>query len=96
VEELMPNVAPIPLGQVVVTRGVASHKNLPADDIMRALNRHRLGDWGEVGDEDWALNDQALRRGERLLSAYTVNHVKVWIITEADRSATTILLPEEY
>jgi hypothetical protein len=56
-----------------------------------------IGDWGEVCAEDKRANDAALKLGERLLSAYTLSAgVKVWIITEADRSSTCILLPEEY
>ena len=59
--------------------------------------RHMAGDWGDVDEEDKAANDQALTDGSRLLSAYrTAAAKKLWIITEADRSATTILLPEEY
>jgi len=55
------------------------------------------GDWGTVSDEDKALNDQSVKDGSRILSAYLLNTgVSVWIITEADRSATTFLLPEEY
>jgi hypothetical protein len=61
------------------------------------LVRHAGGDWGLVDEEDRLLNDEALRDGSRLLSAYeTVRGVKLWVITEADRSATTILLPDEY
>jgi hypothetical protein len=61
------------------------------------LDRHGHGDWGEVGPEDWAENDLSMREGFRILSAYTLNTgVKIWVITEADRSVTTILLPEEY
>jgi hypothetical protein len=61
------------------------------------LLRHVHGDWGEVGQEDWALNDRALVDGSRILSAYTTERgIRIWIITEADRSSTTILLPDEY
>jgi hypothetical protein len=61
------------------------------------LVRHARGDWGDVDAEDWKLNDAAVREGSRILSAYTtLNGERVWVITEADRSATTILLPEEY
>ena len=61
------------------------------------LARHARGDWGDVDAEDWKLNDAAVREGSRILSAYTtLNGERVWVITEADRSATTILLPEEY
>jgi hypothetical protein len=61
------------------------------------LEKHVEGDWGDVCDEDKRLNNQAVVSGERLLSAYrTLNGVRIWIITEADRSSTCILLPEEY
>jgi hypothetical protein len=61
------------------------------------LARHARGDWGEVDAEDWALNDRAVGAKARILSAYRIpDGPTVWIITEADRSATTILLPEDY
>ena len=66
------------------------------------LEQHVSGNWGIVGEEDWALNDAALKDGSRLLSAYlTLKGKKLWVITEAtddegQRAATTILLPEEY
>jgi hypothetical protein len=60
------------------------------------LMRHAAGDWGEVDAEDWSLNDQAVNDGTRLLSVYrTLKGNKLWVITEADRSVTTILLPDE-
>lgn len=83
------------LGRLVATRAVLS--DVPGDEMMKALSRHASGDWGEVGKEDWALNDGSLREGGRLLSVYqTSAGVKFWIITEADRSATTVLLPDDY
>lgn len=64
---------------------------------IKLLNRHVIGDWGELCTEDFNANDEALRTGGRLFSAYQINkHDIVWVITEADRSATTILLPEDY
>lgn len=61
------------------------------------LARHHRGDWGEISEEDWQENEYSLVHGFRLLSAYSTRKgVKLWIITEADRSVTTILLPEEY
>jgi hypothetical protein len=62
------------------------------------LQRHRSGDWGELDAEDIAANDRAARGNERILSAYTLPTTgeRIWIITEWDRSATTILLPSEY
>ena len=66
-------------------------------DLAQAFARHLAGDWGEVDAEDWERNEQALAHNERLLSRYTTNDGIVhWVITEADRSATTVLLPEEY
>jgi len=61
------------------------------------LQKHLSGDWGDVDGEDRLLNEQALRNGTRLLSAYTtLKGIRLWIITEADRSSTCILKPEEY
>lgn len=83
------------LGEIYVTPGVMNR--IPQFEIHEALVRHVNGDWGEVCKEDWELNDEALELGHRILSVYTSsNGVKFWIITEADRSITTILLPEEY
>jgi len=83
------------LGQMLMTPGVQAQ--VPPSEMMQALRRHARGDWGELGDEDRAANDRALTDGTRLLSAYrTKAGTKFWIITEADRSATTVLLPEEY
>ena len=66
-------------------------------EMMDALWRHLHCDWGDVSAEDARRNDQALHHRERLFSAYhTRDNVKFWIITEEDRSATTILLPEDY
>lgn len=69
-----------------------------AKQVLGYLNAHMQGDWGIVGDEDKASNDEGLtpENQDRLLSAYMVGDVKIWIITEWDRSVTTILLPDEY
>jgi len=64
--------------------------------VLAALGRHVRGDWGDVDAEDRAANDRALREGTRVLSSYRAGGVKFWVITEADRSATTVLLPSEY
>ena len=64
--------------------------------ISRLLTRHLHCDWGDVCDEDWKINDHAVKNGERLLSSYQVGVEKVFIITEWDRSATTILFADEY
>lgn len=86
-------------GHVVITTRaqVVMEERGQAHIIPTMLNRHALGDWGDLTQEDAAANDAALRNGDRLLSAYQFEEgFKVWIITEADRSATTILLPEDY
>lgn len=83
------------LGRLVATPEALRH--VSNKETMTAVRRHLTGDWGEVGNEDKAANDRALIDGTRLLSAYsTAAGVKFWIITEADRSVTTILLPEDY
>ncbi len=67
------------------------------DDVETALARHHIGDWGDLDAEDKASNEAGLLHGERLLSAYHDSKgVKFWIITERDRSVTTVLLPEDY
>lgn len=85
----------VSLGKLLMTCGAQGTLNW--EDMINALNRHVIGDWGDVCDEDWKANDQALQYGSRILSAYSDRlETRFWIITEADRSATTILLPEEY
>lgn len=84
-----------PLGQTVITGNAMSQ--LVAADVQRALSRHVQGDWGEVCPADWKENELSLKEGFRLLSAYRDSqNTRFWIITEADRSATTVLLPEDY
>ena len=83
-----------PLGQVVITPNALEKLN--SDDILNSLNRHVVGDWGELDEEDRQTNDEALQSGSRLLSAYCSGSAKFWIITEADRSSTCVLLPEDY
>ena len=84
-----------PLGGTFITRNALDRLNLA--DVQTSLQRHARGDWGECWPADVQLNDEALRDGCRLLSAYQDrNGVKFWIITEADRSTTTILLPVDY
>ena len=83
------------LGNIYATPGAM--EAIPNFEFVTALTRHHNGDWGEVCKEDWESNNEALELGFRLLSSYsTLEGVRFWIITEADRSATTILLPEEY
>jgi hypothetical protein len=82
-------------GRMLATPGAI--EAIDPQDMAGAVRRHLARDWGDCGPEDWAENDLALREGFRLFSVYHDRHgVKFWIITEADRSATTILLPEEY
>lgn len=84
-----------PLGNIVATPNALAR--LTHTDIARALLRHNAGDWGDLGAEDRTANDAGLAEGTRLLSAYVAaNGTKFWIITEADRSVTTVLLPEDY
>lgn len=83
------------LGKVVTTPGAIAEVAL--DEITVSLNHHARGDWGLVGEDDAKENELALRQGFRLLSAYeSASGQRFWIITEADRSVTTILLPGEY
>lgn len=87
------------LGALVTTSGVAAlARSNPIFDggMFACLRRHASGDWGDVGAEDRAANDRDLRQGERLVSIYHVEGRKIYIITERDRSATTVLFPEEY
>lgn len=83
------------LGRILATPGAL--EALASSDIHTAMTRHSNGDWGDLCPEDIQANEEALRHGDRLLSAYHgQNQTKFWIITEADRSATTVLLPSEY
>jgi hypothetical protein len=82
-------------GRIVITR--AALEVLPASELSCALARHLAGDWGEVDREDWHANEAALIRGQRILSLYlSAAGVRFYIITDCDRSLTTILLPEDY
>jgi hypothetical protein len=83
-----------PLGEVVITANAAQH--LDAIAVHEALRRHATGDWGDVPAEDACENELSLKQGFRLLSAYGTGERRFWIITEADRSVTTVLMPEDY
>lgn len=88
-----------PLGQVVMTRGIANHLTdgiFNHEDLNGILKRHVNGDWGEMCKEDKEVNDDGLKYGGRLFSSYKVKNKTVWIITEWDRSVTTFLFPDEY
>ena len=83
------------LGKLVATPGVLAA--VPKRSIRAAIGRHLRGDWGDVNEDDWKENDNAVKNGERVLSFYRApDGTKFWIITEWDRSYTTVLLPEEY
>jgi hypothetical protein len=89
----------VELGQVVATRSVSEWSG---ESITRTLavievvERHGRGDWGVVDDVDASTNDRAAACGDRVVSAYDVHGKRLWVITEHDRSVTTVLFPEEY
>lgn len=86
-----------PSGQVYMTVGARESLEESEEQPFEFLSRHQTGDYGMIGKEDWKENDLSVREGFRILSAYkTAKDVKIWVITEADRSATTILLLSEY
>ncbi len=84
------------LGEIYATPGAMAF--LQENDLTpyEFLHRHHIGDWGDLDPEDIEANRAALHYGSRLLSSYEIGNQKLWIITEADRSTTTVLLPEEY
>jgi hypothetical protein len=85
------------LGRIVATPGALEAFREAGELEFPYLTRHLLGDWGEVDAHDRRANNRALKEGTRILSAYTLHGgERVWVITEADRSSTCILLPEEY
>src|SRR3989338_5391168 len=87
--------AKFPLGPMVATSNALS--KLTHEDILISLGRHVRGDWGDVCEEDREENELSLKNGFRLMSIYQgTNGTKFWIITEADGSVTTVLLPEDY
>ena len=83
-----------PIGKIVMTANAA--RRIPMRAIKDSLRRHEFGDWGDLPPEDARSNEDALKQGDRLLSAYGQDQQRFWIITECDRSVTTILLPEDY
>ena len=87
------------LGQVVMTRGIANELEQDtkfAKFVTESLKRHATGDWGDLGEEDKSSNEYALENDLRIFSAYIREDKKIYIITEWDRSYTTILFPSEY
>ncbi len=85
------------LGRIVATPGALRALEEANQSPFEFLARYQAGDWGEICEEDRRENEFSVRKGFRILSAYrTRNNTKIWIITEADRSVTTLLLPDEY
>lgn len=88
-------IAKFRLGKIVSTPNALAQ--LSQDDILASIQRHQAGDWGEMDEYDRQENESALQNGFRLLSVYrSAAGVKFWLITEADRSVTTVLMPEDY
>jgi len=86
-----------PLGRVVATPGALTALEEANQNPFEFLARHQAGDWGELCEEDQKENEFSVQNGFRILSAYrTRNNVKLWVITEADRSGTCLLLSQEY
>ena len=83
-----------PLGQTVITANAQATLN--PDDVRHGLERHASGDWGELCPEDALSNADALKHGGRLMSVYGQGKTRFWIITECDRSVTTVLMPIDY
>lgn len=97
------NTSPLfPLGRVVMTPNVQAklqeaHPDRWEAELMGLIHRHASGDWGDLDEDDKRQNDLAPNRGLSIFSAYTTSYkVKIWIISEADRNVTTVLLPEDY
>ena len=83
------------LGHIVATPNALG--KLTQQDVLTAIQRHQAGDWGDVDNHDRQANDRALTDGTRLFSVYhSKKQFKFWVITEADRSVTTVLMPEDY
>ena len=89
---------PLSLGRVLATPGALRALSEAGEDPFRLLARHASGDWGDLDTHDRRENQRSLKNGWRVLSSYPIGEdgQRVWVITEADRSSTTILLPEEY
>jgi hypothetical protein len=91
---IAPPKAKFPLGQIVIT--TTAQASLDPDDVQKGLQRHVSGDWGDLCPEDARSNAHALKHLGRLMSVYGEGETRFWIITEWDRSVTTILLPLDY
>ena len=87
-------IARFPLGPLIITTNASLQ--LVTEEVLTAVRQHASGDWGDLCPEDTLANDSAVQQGCRLLSAYGQGSCRFWVITEADRSVTTVLLPEDY
>lgn len=88
-------IAKFRLGKIVTTPNALDR--LTQEDILTGIQRHQAGDWGDISEDDRAKNELALQQGLRLWSVYhATNGVRFWLITEADRRTTTVLVPEDY
>lgn len=85
-----------PLGQLVATPGALDLLDRTGENAYELLQRHQGGDWGDVSPDDAIENEKSTMNGCRIISSYQLGDERIWIITEADRSFTTLLLPEEY
>lgn len=93
----LPTIPLFPAGQIVATPGALTLLEQANQSPLEFLSRHLRGDWGDLCQEDKTENELSLKHGFRLLSSYQVTDTeRLWIITEADRSVTTLLLPAEY
>ena len=93
----IPRKSSFKIGKLVITPGALAAITESGESPCAYVVRHMGSDWGEVDQEDWKLNDEAVQENTRILSAYSLKSgVRIWIITEADRSSTCILLPSEY
>ena len=90
----MSRLSRFPLGQLVATANATVR--LSTEEVLSGLRRHASGDWGDLSPEDTMANDAALQQGGRVFSAYGFGVARFWVITDADRSVTTVLLPEDY
>lgn len=90
------NIFKFSLGKLVVTNGILQLMGNEPHGLTDVIHRHHTGDWGDICREDKQSNNDALKHGGRLISSYILKDTKIWVITEADRSLTTVLLPEEY
>lgn len=93
----LPSIPLFPAGQIVATPGALALLTQANKTPWEFLSRHLRGDWGDLCPEDKAENELSLKHGYRLMSSYRINASEIlWVITEADRSATTMLLPSDY